>query len=114
MNRVMTRLVVNPRRLSLLAVGLALGLAGSATADEKVDFTRDVRPILSKYCFKCHGPDEKAVKGDLRLDLREAAVDGGAVVPGKPHESELVRRIFAEDVFERMPPRSIKMELTEA
>ncbi|MEO6786161.1 MAG: DUF1549 domain-containing protein, partial [Chthoniobacteraceae bacterium] len=88
-------------------------------AADAPDFSRDVRPILSQHCFKCHGPDDKARKGGLRLDLRESAVketkSGGiALVPGKPDQSELVARIFSTDEDELMPPPAAKRELTPA
>jgi Protein of unknown function (DUF1553)/Protein of unknown function (DUF1549)/Planctomycete cytochrome C len=75
-------------------------------AERPVQFNRDVRPILSDKCFACHGPDAETVEGDLRLDLREVATksDGGAIVPGKPDASELVRRIFSADEDQLMPP----------
>ncbi len=81
------------------------------------DFSRDVRPILSAHCFKCHGPDDKARQAGLRLDQRAGAtttLDSGAVaiVPGKSDASELVRRIFAADESERMPPASANKPLT--
>jgi hypothetical protein len=81
------------------------------------DFSRDVRPILSQHCFKCHGPDDKARKGGLRLDVRESATKeaksgGVALVPGKPDKSELVARIFSTDEDEVMPPPSTKHVLT--
>ena len=73
-----------------------------------VDFARDIRPLLSDNCFACHGPDAKQRKADLRLDTREGAlvyIDGtSAVVPGKPSESELVRRITTDDEDDLMPP----------
>src|SRR5262249_22100059 len=80
---------------------------------QSVDFTRDVRPVLSRHCFKCHGPDEGARKGKFGLDLREAATGKArsgqpAIVPGKPEESELIRRIFATEEREIMPPPSAK------
>ena len=76
---------------------------------EPVDFNRDIRPILSRHCFKCHGPDDQARKARLRLDRRENAVAearSGArpVVPGNPEESELIRRIFATEETQIMPP----------
>ena len=73
-----------------------------------VDFARDVRPILSTQCFQCHGPDEKARKAKLRLDVRDEAVKAGALVPGKPDESELYKRICSTDPDERMPPEKLK------
>ena len=80
-----------------------------ADVQKSVDFNRDIRSILSNKCFQCHGPDESKRQGNLRLDVRDGAVaelDSGsvAVVPGKPEQSELVRRIVSDDVDERMPP----------
>src|SRR5439155_20466386 len=72
----------------------------AARADDKVDFNRQVRTILSDKCFACHGPDATKVKGKLRLDLRDVAVKRGAIVPGKPEKSELVSRIFAKEETE--------------
>ena len=82
-------------------------------------FAGDVRPILSQYCFKCHGPDNEARRGGVRLDRPEAAIAAGEsgvrpVVPGNVAASELVRRIRSADPDEVMPPRSTKMVLTEA
>src|SRR6187455_2011112 len=79
------------------------------TAPAGVDFNRAIRPLLSDNCFACHGPDAKQVKAGLRLDLRDSATNplkSGeiAIVPGKPAESELVRRIFAVDSDDLMPP----------
>src|SRR5262245_20411623 len=96
-----------------LAAGAARPVYGDA-----VDFQRDVRPLLSRHCFKCHGPDDKARKAKLRLDVREAATKGGrsglpAVAPGKPDDSELVRRIFADE-SEVMPPPSTKNPLSDS
>ncbi len=84
-----------------------------------VDFNDQVRPILSRHCFKCHGPDDKGRKAKMRLDLEETAkTPAGSgerpIVPGKPDESELVRRIFAEDPDELMPPRAANSSLSDA
>lgn len=101
------------------AIVLALLLPGGPTihAAEPVDFQRDIRPILSDICFKCHGPDETARKGKLRLDAREHAVKAGrsgalAVIPGKPEASELVKRITSTDADEVMPPPDTGKKLT--
>ena len=80
-------------------------------AASKVDFTRDVRPILADKCFACHGPDGQKVKGGLRLDSREGALrpaksGEAAVVPGHPERSELVRRVLTGDEDDLMPPPS--------
>lgn len=75
-----------------------------ASADEPIDFNRDVLPILSENCFACHGFDESSREADLRLDTREGAIASLAIVPGKPDESGLIERITADDPDERMPP----------
>jgi mono/diheme cytochrome c family protein len=82
-------------------------------------FTTRVRPILARHCFKCHGPDDKARKARLRLDVRQAALAPArsgkrAIVPGKPNDSELIRRITATDEEEVMPPPHTKNPLSEA
>ncbi len=90
-----------------------------AASGDGPDFTREVRPVLSRNCFKCHGPDDAARKSKLRLDVRDAAIQPAksgapAIVPGKPAASELVNRIFAADPDEVMPPPSTKHQLTSA
>ncbi|MBI3866155.1 MAG: DUF1549 domain-containing protein, partial [Planctomycetia bacterium] len=81
---------------------------GLLTADERVDFARDIRPILSENCFLCHGPDETQRKADLRLDTRDGAFkeSNGSIpfVPGKPAESEAWLRITSDDPAMKMPP----------
>ena len=97
----------------LLATFLLAPLAVSA-ADGPIRFNRDVRRVLSDKCFACHGPDAKTVEGDLRLDLRDDATrDGGAIVPGDPDASELVRRIVSDDPDELMPPPDAHKPLTD-
>ncbi|WP_367873100.1 PSD1 and planctomycete cytochrome C domain-containing protein [Luteolibacter sp. Populi] len=96
---------------------LALAPLGAAET-EHVDFSKDVRPILSNRCFKCHGPDEGTRKGELRLDLSAAALGKGesgkiAIVPHKPDESELIKRLSSTDPEEIMPPASAKMEMSD-
>src|SRR5262249_52035826 len=109
--------------LSLLGLfGLLSGLAGRTTAAgpaAPVDFSRDVRPILSKNCFACHGPDSASRASKLRLDKREAAVrplrhGAAAIVPGQSAKSELYRRITATDEAEHMPPKESGHVLTPA
>ena len=111
-------------QLAIIRRGLllcALATIGGATttnaiADNKVNFDRDIRPILSDNCFACHGPDAAQVKAKLRVDLRDSVTklrDGGvAIVPGKPEKSELVSRIFAKDEFTIMPPPDSHKKLT--
>ncbi|MEO7319355.1 MAG: DUF1549 domain-containing protein, partial [Chthoniobacteraceae bacterium] len=101
---------------TLAAFCIALPVLRAADAP---DFNREVRPILSNYCFKCHGPDDKARKAKLRLDVRDEALKPAksgdhAIVPGKADESELVKRIFSKDEDEVMPPPATKKEMTDA
>ena len=95
--------------LVLIVEASAPKAAAADVSPPTVDFQRQVRPILSDACFDCHGPDAKARKAHLRLDVVDGGVfedrDGGKVVaPGKPGESELVRRISSTDPDEKMPP----------
>jgi hypothetical protein len=84
--------------------------------DDRVIFNRDIRPILSDNCFKCHGPDAKQRAAKLRLDTREGATaerkHGAAVVPGKSADSDLIKRITAASVDDRMPPAETGKKLT--
>src|SRR5436305_6192833 len=96
-------------RLSLTVVLAAAPWAAAAP----VDYTRDVRPILSQHCFKCHGPDDNVRKAGLRLDRRpgdtgKTKSGEAAIVPGKPDASELVRRIDSDDDSDVMPPHATK------
>ncbi len=92
--------------------------AATPAADRPIDFNRDVRPILTDKCFACHGPDGKHVEADLRLDVEKSAREdrGGyrVLTPGKPDQSELVKRITAKDESERMPPKKFGKALTPA
>lgn len=100
------------RPLCLLAVTV-LGFPSLGAADQTDDlvrFNRDIRPIMSDTCFHCHGFDEKSRKGGLRLDIREFALKAGksgeiAIVPGKPEESEIIKRMFATDEDDLMPAK---------
>ncbi len=80
---------------------------------EDIEFNRHIRPILSNNCFFCHGPDKEKREGDLRLDIREDAIEAFAFVPGNTEDGELLHRIFSDDPNEVMPePKSNKL-LTE-
>jgi len=94
---------------------LFLLLIASAHA---VDFNRDVRPVLAQQCFTCHGMDDHARKGKLRLDLAESAHGAGksgeiAIVPGKPDASEVIKRILSTDEDEVMPPPHTKKVMSD-
>src|SRR5262245_23135396 len=95
-----------------LFVAVTAFLTSSTSAEPKVEFNRDVRPILSDNCFLCHGPDKNTRKAKLRLDIREEAISHEAFVPGKPEESELIKRIFATDPDDLMPPLDSHKKLT--
>ena len=87
----------------------ASALHGAAPA-AKVDFNREIRPILSEHCYACHGPDERTRKAGLRLDLQEDAfktLKSGerALIPGDVDHSTLVRRITTKDPDDVMPPK---------
>ncbi|MBL67838.1 MAG: hypothetical protein CMO74_05210 [Verrucomicrobiales bacterium] len=95
---------------SLITVLLTGQLGGAEPLPDKVEFNRDIRPILSNNCFLCHGPDKGRRKGGLRLDL-EAEAKKEVLVPGKIQESELWARITSIDPDERMPPAKAKKDL---
>ncbi len=82
--------------------------AAAVALPEVIEFNRDIRPILSDNCFFCHGPDKNKREADLRLDtkvgLHGSDGNGGALVPGKPDDSELFQRITSTDEDRRMPP----------
>jgi len=110
----MTLLNLLPGRTALLSGALLLNCALGVSA-KKVDFAREVLPILSNKCFVCHGPDTRK-KDELRLDSFEAATSdrGGyrAIDPEDPGESEMLVRLH--DREDPMPPRDAEKQLTEA
>ncbi len=81
------------------------------SAEPRVEFNRDIRPILSDKCFACHGPDAGTREADLRLDQRdEAVMDRGGyhvILPGQPEDSELIERVASDDPDLRMPPADV-------
>jgi hypothetical protein len=107
-----------PGSMRRTAAAAALLLCAPAFGDqtEKVDFSRDVLPILSANCFVCHGRDASTRKARLRLDLREGATAARSgstpVAPGRPEASELIARITSPDENERMPPADKGRALT--
>ena len=92
--------------------------AATAAAADKLDFNRDVRPILSDNCFACHGFDAKKRKADLRLDVAEGAytaIDGVLPIkPGDPEVSSIIQRILSKDEDEVMPPPETHKKVTPA
>src|SRR5439155_23248118 len=82
--------------------------------DGVVVYIREVQTILIENCFPGTGPVSAARRADLRLDRRDDALQAGVFTPGKPDESELIDRIFAEDAGKRMPPAKSRKTLTTA
>ncbi|MEX2640288.1 MAG: DUF1553 domain-containing protein [Balneolales bacterium] len=115
--------------LGTVSVLLVFILSGCSEGDEYadelnipevVDFNHDVRGILSESCFACHGPDAMARETELRLDTEEGAFialgddeDYYAIVPGKPHESDLYKRIISDDPDYAMPPEDSNLNLSK-
>lgn len=101
--------------VSVFAVLIAT--AQVAVAAEQPDFNRDVLPLLTAKCFRCHGPDAKDREAGLRLDVEEAAKmklesDAVAIVPGDLEASELIARIVSKDPDTVMPPPDSREQLT--
>ncbi len=92
--------------LGLLSLGLAT--VASAESPPTIDFAKQIRPILSNYCFKCHGPDDSTREADLRLDDRDSAIqqrdDYRVIFVGAPDQSLLIERILTDDESLKMPP----------
>ncbi|MFP6602842.1 MAG: PSD1 and planctomycete cytochrome C domain-containing protein [Pirellulaceae bacterium] len=102
-------------RSVVMRIWLLVAVATQVTAAEPVDFGRQVRPILSQYCFQCHGPDANARQAELRLDVPTgpfANAEAKVIVRGQPAQSELFKRIMAVDPEQRMPPLKTKMSLS--
>ncbi len=116
--------VFRERRLLLLGAMLCCGLRTEAapspgSASPKVDFNRDIRPILNENCFKCHGPDDGVRKAKLRFDVRAEALKPAksgkvAIVPNAPDKSEMIARVTAVDEDDRMPPLKTGKKLSPA
>ena len=96
----------------LLAVCAGAAVTPAAEPTTKIDYDRQIRPILSDKCYHCHGPDAETREADMRLDRRDG-VPEHVLMPGEPDESELVRRIMSEDEAERMPPVDSHLVLTD-
>jgi hypothetical protein len=115
-----SRAVIRPSIAALYFVLLSSFYASAASVtSQKVDFNRDIRPILSENCYKCHGPDDGARKAKLRFDLKEfpfKPAKSGAipVVPGSLEKSALVARITTTDADDLMPPVKSGKKLTPA
>jgi hypothetical protein len=105
------------RTSSCLAAVCLLSMGLIAAEPDRVSFNRDIRPIMSDTCFRCHGPDKNARMAGMRLDIREEAIKPThsariPIVPGDPDKSEIVERIFATGA-KTMPPAYAHKVLTE-
>ncbi|WP_414665085.1 DUF1553 domain-containing protein [Horticoccus sp. 23ND18S-11] len=105
------------RRFLLPWIGVLAAAAPAIGAEPPIDYNRDVRPILSNTCFRCHGPDAGSRKAKLRLDVRAEAIAAHRsgltpVVPGRPDQSEVVQRIESSDPEEMMPPPDSNLSLS--
>lgn len=98
--------------LAVLHVSVIDIRSAEAPLPAKIEFNRDVRPILSDNCFYCHGPDKNHRKAKMRLDVREEALAKEAFVPGKANESELIKRLLTTDEEELMPPPDTHKKLS--
>ncbi|MEO1844490.1 MAG: PSD1 and planctomycete cytochrome C domain-containing protein [Akkermansiaceae bacterium] len=91
-----------------LSITIVITVLPVLLTGQSIDYARDIQPILSDNCYQCHGPDRKARKAKLRLDVRDVAVaerDGlHPILPGKPDESEVMARVLHDDPEEAMPP----------
>jgi hypothetical protein len=102
--------------LPALVVGASLAVSATPSrpgSTPRIQFNRDIRPILADNCFTCHGPDRGKRMADLRLDVRDAAIARGVLVPGHAERSKLIARIFEKDEGRRMPPVFSHKRLTE-
>ncbi|HEX7862657.1 MAG TPA: SUMF1/EgtB/PvdO family nonheme iron enzyme [Verrucomicrobiae bacterium] len=101
------------RTAAVLAIA---SLVGSARAADKIDFRKEVKPVLEMHCLSCHGTEKP--KGALRLTTKENAVKGGddgtSLVPGKPNESPLyTTTILPADHEDAMPPKGPRLTKEE-
>jgi hypothetical protein len=98
-----------PRVRTFIPFAISLAIA---RAEDAPDFTRDIRPVLEKRCFECHG--EKKQKGGLRLDRKADILRGGdsdhaPFVAGRSAESEMFKRATSDDDDEKMPPKGERL-----
>ncbi|MCB1077704.1 MAG: PSD1 domain-containing protein, partial [Verrucomicrobiae bacterium] len=101
-----------PPTVFFWTLAASFGAAGSGAVAGPVDFTRDIRPILSENCFHCHGPDSNKRKADLRLDTKAGAMESDMIRPRDPDHSELLARLVSSDPDELMPPPDSKLKLS--
>jgi hypothetical protein len=100
-----------------IRIAILFSLPVSLMCAQEVSFNRDIRPIMSDTCFRCHGHDATSRMANMRLDIREEALkpkrNGTPIVPGDPDHSEIIQRVFAKNA-RVMPPPYAHKELTQA
>lgn len=99
-----------PSRLALFVSMIAM--SGMLSAEDDVEFNRDIRPLLSEKCFSCHGPDESHREADLRLDI-ESDAKQNAITAGNADQSELIARLISDDLDTKMPPPESQQSLSD-
>lgn len=97
---------------TILVAILPFAASDPLVGQEKIDFGRQIKPILAENCFACHGIDAEARAADLRLDVRDSAIES-AIVPGNPDDSPFVERIFDDEPDFVMPPPETHKQLTD-
>lgn len=96
----------------LILVSLSQTISAQTGEKQTIDYARDIQPILAENCFACHGVDPETRAQDLRLDIRDAAIDGGAIEPNDPDASSMVDRVYSDDPSTIMPPPESHRKLT--
>ncbi len=104
-------------KLTTFALVSLFAFTANSNAQELMEFGDDIRPILSRKCFACHGPDPEQREAGFRLDKKESALGVGdseekIIVPGNPEASGLIIRIISDDPDLKMPPEDFGKDLT--
>lgn len=110
----MLRFLAHVTVLCSVLGGVPVVQGSDASSTGSVQFNRDIRPILAENCYYCHGNDPKHRMADLRLDIRDDAIAGGAIEPGDPELSMIIDRIHSDDADVLMPPPESHKKLTDA
>ncbi len=102
--------------LPRLWLATALLPLSMSAAQEPVDFTRDIHPLLQRHCLKCHGPDKQS--GGMRFDRKQIPLAGGdsgepAIVPKQTDQSQMIRRVTSINKEKRMPPKGDRLSAPE-
>ena len=118
MNEFLMCLILRPLSVRLACFGIfwffgcPILKAQEASEDTKVDFVQEIKPILAKRCYACHGPDE--AESGLNFSTKETAfakADSGAsaIIPHQSDMSEIIKRVVSSDEFDRMPPEGDRL-----